>query len=75
VSKLYRVVWEIDLYAVSPQAAAEKALQIQRDPESTATVFGVRKIKDAREMGSALTLVFRNDVVVDLSKTRRGKSR
>jgi hypothetical protein len=37
----YRVVWEIDISADSPREAAEKALAIQRDPNSTATVFDV----------------------------------
>lgn len=35
----YRVVWEIDLSASSPRAAAELALEIHRDPTSIATVF------------------------------------
>jgi hypothetical protein len=38
---LYRVVWNIDLEATSPIAAAEQALGIQRDPLSGATVFMV----------------------------------
>lgn len=37
----YFVSWEIDIDADSPREAAEKALAIQRDPESTATVFQV----------------------------------
>lgn len=37
----YRVIWEIDIEADSPEEAAEKALIIQRDPESTATNFTV----------------------------------
>jgi len=36
---LYRVVWEIDIEASTPQEAAEKAISIHRDPESSATVF------------------------------------
>lgn len=39
--KTYRVVWEIDIEADSPREAAIKALEIQRDPLSTATVFDV----------------------------------
>ena len=35
----YRVVWEIDIEAETPQAAAEQAHAIQRDPYSMATVF------------------------------------
>jgi len=38
----YRVLWEIDIDADSPREAAEGALQIQRRPDSIATVFTVR---------------------------------
>jgi len=37
----YMVQWEIELSAKSPEDAAAKALKIQRDPDSTATVFDV----------------------------------
>jgi hypothetical protein len=37
----YRVTWEIELDADSPREAAAKALAIQRDPDSVATVFDV----------------------------------
>lgn len=37
----YRVRWEIDIEAGSNEQAARVALAIQRDPESTATVFQV----------------------------------
>ncbi len=36
---MYAVSWEIDIEADSPMEAAQKALEIQRDPESIATVF------------------------------------
>ena len=36
-----RVTWQIDLEADSPREAAEKALEIQRNPDSIATVFDV----------------------------------
>jgi hypothetical protein len=36
---MYRVIWEIDIEADSPLAAAKEALAIQRDPQSIATVF------------------------------------
>jgi hypothetical protein len=39
--KEYRVTWEIDIDADSPEEAAQKALDIQRNPESMATVFDV----------------------------------
>ena len=38
-SQQYRVVWEIDIVAESAKAAAEKALEIQRESDSLATVF------------------------------------
>lgn len=40
----YHVTWEIDIDADSPREAAEKALAIQRDPYSTATVFTIAGI-------------------------------
>lgn len=38
----YFVTWEIEITAKSKRAAARKALKIQRDSESMATVFRVR---------------------------------
>ena len=40
-TKSYHVVWEIDIDAKSPEAAAKEALAIMQDPASTATVFDV----------------------------------
>jgi hypothetical protein len=38
----YLVEWDIDIFDVpTPQDAAEKALRIQRNPDSIATVFRV----------------------------------
>lgn len=39
--KAYRVMWEIDIEATDPETAARRALAIQRDPNSIATVFKV----------------------------------
>lgn len=39
----YLVTWSIDIEATSPEAAAEMAREIQRDPTSTANVFEVRR--------------------------------
>jgi len=39
--KEYTVTWEIELDAHSPEEAARKALEIQRDSTSTATFFNV----------------------------------
>jgi len=41
----YRLTWEIDIEASGPVEAARQALTIQRDRESTATVFTVRNFK------------------------------
>ena len=38
----YAVTWEIDIEADTPEGAARQALETMRDPESIATVFGVR---------------------------------
>ena len=43
--KEYLVEWAIELVADSPEAAAEEALRVHRDPESTATVFSVREFE------------------------------
>lgn len=37
----YMVHWSIELTADSPEEAARQALEIQRDPDSLATVFHV----------------------------------
>jgi hypothetical protein len=39
---IYRVTWEIDIEADSARDAARKAQDIQRKPDSTATVFLVQ---------------------------------
>jgi hypothetical protein len=39
--KSFRVFWEIELEANTAKEAAERALEIQRDPESIATAFRV----------------------------------
>lgn len=38
----YLITWYIELDADSAEEAAQKALEIQRDPDSTATVFDVQ---------------------------------
>jgi len=38
----YRVIWEIDIEADTPEEAAAEALAIQRDPCSFLPVFEVR---------------------------------
>lgn len=49
---LYRVVWVIDLEADSKLEAAQAALDIHRDPKSSATVFDVAEIEE--ETGDSL---------------------
>lgn len=39
--KTYRVTWEIDIHADSPQEAARQAREIQLDPDNTADQFSV----------------------------------
>ena len=41
MAREYTVTWVIDLDADSPEDAARKALDVQRDPESIATCFDV----------------------------------
>lgn len=54
----YTVRWEIDVFdADSPEDAARKALAVQRDPSSTATVFDVR-----RNAGDVETIARRVDL-------------
>lgn len=42
-SNEYKVTWTVDVEADDPVEAARKALEIQRDPESIATLFEVQK--------------------------------
>jgi hypothetical protein len=44
----YHIIWEIDLDADSPQAAARQAREHQTRPGTTATVFDVTEIVSAR---------------------------
>ena len=48
----YQVVWKIEIDADNATEAAARALIIQRDPESTATVFEVSE----RHKGEAVTI-------------------
>jgi hypothetical protein len=58
----YRVSWEIDLDADSPREAAERALEIHRQPDSIATVFTV-----ADETGNSIQVDLEEDLAVDPS--------
>ena len=44
----YNVIWECEIWATTPRQAAERALAMHRDPESTATVFDVYSGKSGR---------------------------
>ena len=43
----YLVTWEIDMEAETPREAAQRALDIMRDPESIGTVF---KVADGKQV-------------------------
>ena len=45
-TQTYRVIWEIDLEATSHVTAAMLAREIQKDPESIATVFDVQRLDE-----------------------------
>lgn len=57
----YLVTWKIDIDAASPEEAAKRAFEIQRNPESIAKCFEVQK----RDKGG---LVERRVFKVDLQK-------
>ena len=44
--KQYHVTWEIEVDADDTHDAAQKALEIQRDEDSTAVVFDVQEVAD-----------------------------
>lgn len=48
--KTFNVLWEIEIDAETRKEAAKKALEIQRDPNSIATVF----IVEGKEVDAAL---------------------
>jgi len=52
---LFRVIWQIDIEADDEQEAAEKALELQRDKYSTATLFSV--LSKEKEAASYLSVV------------------
>lgn len=43
---LYKVLWEIEIEAGSHEEAAKEALDLQKDPDSMATVFSVQELND-----------------------------
>jgi len=55
MAERYRVQWEIDLEADSPEEAAREALRIQRNPESIATVYEIFNDEGAHIMRVDIT--------------------
>lgn len=49
----YLVTWEVEIDADSPREAAVKALTMQRDPKSTATVFTIAAVDAVTEIDLA----------------------
>lgn len=52
--QMYRVRWEIDIWADSREDAVEKSLAIHRNPESIATVFDVAPHEQFLEHGESI---------------------
>jgi hypothetical protein len=52
----YIVEWAIDIDGDSPEAAARKALRIQRDPNSIATVFTVCEKRADGTLGAEVSV-------------------
>lgn len=46
----YRLIWEIDIEADTPEEAVKEALAIQKDPCSIATMFEVTTKIDGSEI-------------------------
>jgi hypothetical protein len=64
----FRVTWEIDIIAGSHRQAALMAQKIQRDPESTGTVFKVAKWS-GRMMAKTMPIAtFTQEQEIDLGK-------
>lgn len=50
--RTYLVIWEIDIEATSPEAAAERAREIQLDPTNIATFFQVLDEEKEEDFGT-----------------------
>ena len=68
----YRVKWEIDIDANSPRQAAIKALKIQRDRNSLATVFEVNGERIDLSERKSIAPVNRRQTKVGNSKPKGG---
>jgi hypothetical protein len=71
----YHVIWEIDVDATSYRQAAKKALQIQRDPGSTATVFDVYRTDTSGETDIIKLLANDEPVRIDFGEHRPRRRR
>jgi hypothetical protein len=64
----YRVIWRIDIQAESAVDAAERAREVQRDPESIASLFEViERPGPGRETGHSTPRI-----AVDIRETAVG---
>lgn len=67
----YKVVWQIEIDAVTPEDAARQAQAIMLDPESLATVFHVWEYSGKRGVID-LNHGLKPPVEVDLSTSEEG---
>jgi hypothetical protein len=68
----YYIEWSIEIDADSPREAAEKALAIQRDPNSSATVF---KVWERAEMPDEPEIIDLDEPVIDEERSNGPKRR
>lgn len=71
----YHVIWEIDVDATSYRQAAKEALEVQRDPDSTATVFDVYRIDTGGEEDALKLFAKCEPVRIDLAEHRPRRKR
>ncbi len=67
MDRKYRVKWEIDIEAGSAEEAARKALAIQRDPGSMATVFSVNGDGRGENDTDLAEVVLNNPMTAEIS--------
>lgn len=66
MSRMYRVVWVIDIEAETALEAAAKALDIQRDSDSIATVFSTIPHKDGGGVDFSQAMTIDVDAVEEI---------
>jgi hypothetical protein len=67
----YLVIWEVEMEADTPRQAAQKALEVMRDPESIGTVFKVI----AADGEHVVDLLEEEDCVTDEERSNGPKRR